>query len=468
MSEQFVPLLRDNKDIHYRYKMPKLTTKVEGSGNGIKTVITNMVSIAKALNRPPSYPTKYFGCELGAQVTMNNDYVINGAHDADRLLSLLYGFIKKFVLCPKCNNPETELKVNKHEIHQRCIACGKTGTIPKSIHRLTTFIINNPPNTDASETGNGESSKKGKKSKSKKNGASSHSPNDSTDDKKASKDDTRLMSAGDTGVGDDDGFDDDDLTIEATAERIKALSEGFENMQLGDEKMAADLFYKTLTDKKQDGQLCDINVQKEIVSEASRLGLKGKAALILSEVLFDENILHQIEQHRLLLLRFLKEFEKGKKYLLGGFEKLVGDVFKDSLLAKTSLILKAFYDNDILDEDTIIEWANKASKKYVSKDMSKLIREKASPFIKWLNEAEVEEDSEEEAEAAPKQTNGTNGKATHPQQQQKASYEDEDDYEDDDDINIEYSHRVEGIRVESEPQNAATKEDMSDLNIDEI
>lgn len=466
MSEQFVPLLRDNKDIHYRYKMPKLTTKVEGSGNGIKTVITNITAVARALNRPPSYPTKYFGIELGAQVTMNNDFIINGSHDADKLLDLLYGFIKKFVLCPKCNNPETELKVIKPEITQRCIACGKTGTIPK-VHRLTTFIINNPPNADASETANG-ASKKGKKSKSKKNGTSSHSPNDSTDDKKTS--DANLMSAGDTGVGDDDdGFDDEDLTIEATAERLKALSEGFDNMQLGNEKMAADLFYKMLKDKKEAGQLNDMNVQKEIVSEASRLGIKAKAALIISEVLFDEHIIQQIKQYRLLLLRFLKEFEKGKKYMLGGFEKLVGDVYKDQLLGKTSLILKEFYDNDILDEDTIFEWASKASKKYVSKDMSKLIHEKAGPFLKWLKEAEVEEDSnDEEAETAPKQTNGTNGKATQQQQQQKSSYEDEDEYEDDDDINIEYSHRVDGIRVENEPQKAATKEDLSDLNIDDI
>ena len=41
--------------------------KVEGKGNGIKTVIVNMVDVARALLRPPTYVTKYFGCELGAQ-----------------------------------------------------------------------------------------------------------------------------------------------------------------------------------------------------------------------------------------------------------------------------------------------------------------------------------------------------------------------------------------------------------------
>ena len=34
--------------------MPKLEAKIEGSGNGIKTVIPNMVEIARSLERPPS------------------------------------------------------------------------------------------------------------------------------------------------------------------------------------------------------------------------------------------------------------------------------------------------------------------------------------------------------------------------------------------------------------------------------
>jgi translation initiation factor 5 len=125
--------------------MPKLTAKVEGSGNGIKTVITNMTAVAKSLGRPPSYPTKYFGCELGAQVTMSADqFVVNGSHDADKLLNLLYSFINKFVLCAKCKNPETTLTIVHGNIRQKCIACGHEAVIPKALHKLTTFIINHP------------------------------------------------------------------------------------------------------------------------------------------------------------------------------------------------------------------------------------------------------------------------------------------------------------------------------------
>lgn len=60
------------------------------------------------------------------------------------------------------------------------------------------------------------------------------------------------------------------------------------------------------------------------------------------------------------------------------------------LISKIPHILKEMYDADLLEEEVIISWSEKASKKYVSKDLAKEIRVKAEPFIKWLKEAEEE------------------------------------------------------------------------------
>ena len=84
---------------------------------------------------------------MGAQTQFdvkNERYIVNGCHDAGRMQDMLDGFIKKFVLCEKCENPETVLKVKKNMIGASCKACGHIFTLDMR-HKLTTFIIKNPP-----------------------------------------------------------------------------------------------------------------------------------------------------------------------------------------------------------------------------------------------------------------------------------------------------------------------------------
>lgn len=61
-------------------------------------------------------------------------FIVNGSHDAEKLQDLLDGFIRKYVLCPECDNPETDLKVlaKKGTISQSCKACGFHG--PLEVH----------------------------------------------------------------------------------------------------------------------------------------------------------------------------------------------------------------------------------------------------------------------------------------------------------------------------------------------
>lgn len=131
----------------FRYKMPRLVAKVEGRGNGIKTNIVNNVDIAKALERPPEYVIKYFGIELGAQTKYDKKSgtsIVNGAHDQKKLSEVLELFIKKYVQCYGCGNPETVVKIKKENINLKCKACGFVSTVDPLL-KLNTFIIKNPP-----------------------------------------------------------------------------------------------------------------------------------------------------------------------------------------------------------------------------------------------------------------------------------------------------------------------------------
>eukprot|EP01042_Synura_sphagnicola_P025890 gene25890-33301_t len=129
-------------DQAYRYKMPKLQVKVEGRGNGIKTVLLNVDDLGLALKRDASEITKFFGCELGAQTTFTDRAIVNGAHrDAD-LQQHLCKYIDTFVLCRNCRYPETHYRVKDEIIAQKCLACGHKETVDMT-HKLCTFILGN-------------------------------------------------------------------------------------------------------------------------------------------------------------------------------------------------------------------------------------------------------------------------------------------------------------------------------------
>ncbi|XP_050405018.1 eukaryotic translation initiation factor 5 [Patella vulgata] len=392
---------RTNLDPFYRYKMPKLLAKVEGKGNGIKTVIVNMVDVAKALSRPATYPCKFFGCELGAQTQFdlkNDRYIVNGSHDADKLQSLLDIFIKKFVLCPECSNPETNLTVQakKQMILQRCIACGHSAQIDMR-HKLTTFILKNPSDQIESTTTPKKQTKKGKKKGEDDRGSPEANAQQQMAAQRASG---GVIDAPPEFKDEDDDNWGEDISEEAIKQRMEELTDAAKGLALTDDlekspEERIDMFYKYLQLKRDDNKVSQV---QEITTEAERLEVKDKATLVLVELLLDTKILQQIKDHRKLFLSFCYENPKAQKYLLGGIEQLVGEVHKEILLPKVPHILKILYDSDILEEKVLLDWADKVSKKYVSKAVAQEIHDKASPFIKWLKEAEEESDEESDDE----------------------------------------------------------------------
>lgn len=164
------------EDPSYRYKMPRIMAKVEGRGNGIKTVLVNVTDLGTSLNREAPEITKFFGCEIGSQTSFSADTdraIVNGAHTAADLQVHLCRYIENFVLCENCRLPETHYKIKAGLISQKCLACGHKSTVDMT-HKLTTFILaQHKKAKEIAVKAEKGGDKKGDKKKDKKEGTAS-------------------------------------------------------------------------------------------------------------------------------------------------------------------------------------------------------------------------------------------------------------------------------------------------------
>lgn len=181
----------------------------------------------------------------------------------------------------------------------------------------------------------------------------------------------------------------EDMSAEAVAARQKDSSSSAINKILDDDNTDVMELFASFVNGNPDASI------EEVKLEALKLGIDDdKVLVILFQILFSESTLNaaSIALKAPLFKQFLTS-EKCQKGLLGGFERTVGELFP-SLLPKTPILLKALYDNDLVDEEVILAWGQKASKRFVDKKVSKEIRTKAEPFLKWLQEAEEDEEED--------------------------------------------------------------------------
>ncbi|KAL8903213.1 MAG: hypothetical protein Q9207_004079 [Kuettlingeria erythrocarpa] len=414
---------RDISDPFYRYKMERLQSKVEGKGNGIKTVIVNLSSVASSLSRPPSYVIKYFGFELGAQTNNNpadDRWIINGSHEASKLQDYLDGFISRFVLCKKCKNPETDVNIKDGRILLDCKACGQRSDVDLRL-KLSSFILKNQPKKGKKD----KAEKKARRAKAKENGeaqqngngngASGESNSDNADGDDgdlaidAGSDDelTRRINAEAKDLDQNQVAKDDvwavDVSDQAVKARAKELPDDLKQKLVFDEgdeegegEGGSNSAYDQLgnwvitTAESKVGGVGDLE-DVEIYVKAKELGVetKHKTLNVLAQTIFDDDIVAQIPKRASMLKKMITS-ERHQKALLGGTENFVG-AQRPNLIAAVPKILLAYYQEDLVTEDVLKTW-NKASKKYVDIGTSKKVRQAAKPFLEWLENAESDEE----------------------------------------------------------------------------
>eukprot|EP00298_Acanthocystis_sp_HF-20_P010673 c18983_g1_i3.p1 GENE.c18983_g1_i3~~c18983_g1_i3.p1 ORF type:complete len:389 (+),score=144.21 c18983_g1_i3:160-1326(+) len=381
-----------SEDQFYRYKMPDLQVKIEGRGNGIKTVIPNMGEIALALKRDPGYPTKYFATELGA-VSMWDDKrnvgIVNGKHEKATLAKLLADFINRYVLCPQCHYPETDLKIKKGTIYAQCRACSFYG-LSDNHHKLATYILKHPPNSNEKKEKDDKDKEKDKKDKKEPKGKGKNRKK--KEDEKGEENGTGSPEHASSGGSDhkEDEDEDGEMEFEITEEMKKATIDDSNRSELADpvQLMRTALAAGSDLNEKLENV---VKLQKEqLYSDFERLQYFIKAIV-------NDNMTKQIKSNIDLLRKFVGSDRESQMQLFACIE--VKCETDPAQLKRVSTTLMALYDADILTEKVILDWYEKGVSHFIALadfPARKKTREAAKEFIEWLQSAEEEESENDE------------------------------------------------------------------------
>ncbi len=138
-------------DPFYRYVMPKIEIKIEGTNKMIRTYIMNINIIAECLNRTAEYINTYLGQELSVNQCYDKQterFYVSGKYDQQKIQSVLQKMINTFVLCKKCGNPETVNtiigKKKNTTVNLICRSCGHVVELDNTDKFVKYIIIHTP------------------------------------------------------------------------------------------------------------------------------------------------------------------------------------------------------------------------------------------------------------------------------------------------------------------------------------
>lgn len=382
--------------------MPKLVSKVEGRGNGIKTAVMNCKEVATAIHRPPGYIMKWFGCELGAKSDYNEKEgegqraILMGSHQTATLQESLDKFLGTYVLCPTCGLPEMDLKLQKKgdNICGTCKACGWAGLLNDgTAHKMAAYVLKNPINAgDATENeakklskeerqarraakARGDEEDDSKKKKKKKDSDDEDDKKKKKKEKKEKKKSKRSREDGSDAEGGGDG--NSSSGEEGTRHKDEDVLNLIQNLR------------PAVSGKSEDF------LEEVKLGVISAVGIENKNKMIMYvalETIYGDSELTaaSIEKHSELILALIKGANVNVADMMWGFELFIFE--HQDFLKGFPHVCKALYDLDLIDDDNFLPYykdkkANKANPGH------KMVHKVVEPFANWL-EADSSDDSD--------------------------------------------------------------------------
>ena len=104
-----------------RFKLPQAFCEVSGS----KTIFKNFGEILSVIRREPHHFSKYLFKELATPGNMQNQMLIfQGRIQLAMLNKKIDDYVKEYVCCKECGQPDTRLMKEDRIIFMICESCG--------------------------------------------------------------------------------------------------------------------------------------------------------------------------------------------------------------------------------------------------------------------------------------------------------------------------------------------------------
>lgn len=104
-----------------RFKVPQVVVEAQGS----RTAIKNFAEVASDLRREPAHIARFIAKELAAPASIQNgSLVLQAKVSRDVLQKKVEDYIKNFVYCRVCGEPDTKIEKEDRIVFIRCEACG--------------------------------------------------------------------------------------------------------------------------------------------------------------------------------------------------------------------------------------------------------------------------------------------------------------------------------------------------------
>lgn len=356
-----------------RYKCRQLQVQVVGKSKMIRTMLVNILDVAKDMQVPPSYPGNFMGYEIGAQSKFDakkperQQAFLSGEHDLKDLSRLAQKFIQEVVLCPQCGLPEITIEIASKKILGVCRACGGREELKISNEKFRRFVLNHPPTSskgafDGKQDVKKAEAKEKKQAIKEKEKIKKNKMNGNTENEETPQEDVVWFS---------------DTSSEAARKRREEMLP--DALRAPKKSLDKEEIKKLIEEK-------DVDKLEEEKKESQSTG--AEFVKFLFKAVADSSAKDLGTKHSKVFKHFA-DTSDGQIALLEALESYCKK--NDSIVAQVPLILKHYYAEDLASEENILAWSKKGPG-------NKTVRQHATPFIQWLEEAEEESGDEDESD----------------------------------------------------------------------